>query len=103
MPSGLRHNDQAQEDASENCYNGNGRECAATPSLCRYCCLSGYQGELQSVLSRARRNTGHARRAFNGSNLYELIDGQAGRTGSRAFSTIDTSLDVAADLCRTEQ
>ena len=33
------------------------------------------QGELQSVLGRARRDTGHARCAFNGSDVHELING----------------------------
>jgi hypothetical protein len=36
-------------------------------------------------------------------NLHELINGKAGRASARAFSAIDTCLDVASDLYRAEQ
>ena len=58
---------------------------------------------MQSAFGRARDDTRHARRAFNGADLHELINGQAGRTGSRTFPAIDAGFDVAADLYRTEK
>lgn len=95
-----RNKYKAKEDVREDGGKGERADCAAIPASRRRRSASRRQRELQRILCRAGRDTGHARRTLDRPDVHEPIHSEAGRAGSGALAAIDARIPVAANLSR---
>ncbi len=94
---------KSEEDVGKHSSDGDRAERASCPALGRCGGLERSQGEVQSVLRGAGGHTLHAGAALGGADLHELVDGQGGGTGSRAFAAVDAGFGIPADFDGAEQ